>query len=349
MRSPSAGACLLVAACGPVVLVGDDLSDSPDSQLEVGTQGSSVAAASAPDVAALDGGPGRAPLAASADSGAGASEGVEVQLVVKSVDCGTCFELSAGATGGAPPYDYDWEDGSQGHMRRVCVDAAGRMVSVVARDANGLRSDVYVTQLEVDPTGSSGCLADVAPEPLCLMNPSFEGTPGFNDGQTFDAVPWSTCTDPSLGSTVDNTPDIANETVQPQIGVAPAPTHGKTYVALGAGEQVSQALCEPLTPGSPRGLWLDLTRVPLPAGVSNEAEGLYLEIWGGLAAQCSQAELLWSSPILEVGWMSHCASLEPSQYMDQITLRATTAMTNLSLNYLAVDKLVPVGACPSEP
>jgi hypothetical protein len=277
-----------------------------------------------------------------------AAEAPTLQLAVKAVDCGSCFELSVSASGGAAPYRYEWDDGSRSQNRRVCVEPAGRNIWVVVEDAAAVRSRAYATHLEAEATNAVGCGSIVVSKPLiCLTNPSFEGTAAFNDGQAFDAVPWSQCTDPSkMDASTSNTPDIANESVQPQIGVAPVPTQGNTYLALGVGEQASQALCEPINANAERSLKLDLTRVPLPVGVSDETEGVQLEIWGGLAADCSQRQLLWVSPTLESTWRSRCVTLRPTEYMDQITLRAKTSMPNLTLNYLAVDNLVPVAACP---
>jgi hypothetical protein len=270
-----------------------------------------------------------------------------LQLHVKPVDCGACFELAAYAFGGKAPYRYEWEDGSSTQNRRVCVEPAGRDIWVVAEDASLQRSIAYVTHLAAAPAAAAGCAPVVASQPmLCIKNPSFEGTVAFNTGQNFDATPWSQCTDPAMTTdAAANTPDIANESVQPQIGVAPVPKDGQSYLALGVGEQASQALCEPIAANAERNVKLALTRVPLPVGVSDASEGVKLEIWGGLAADCSQRQLLWVSPALESTWQTLCAQLRPTQNIDQITLRAVTSNPNLTINYLAVDNLVPVPAC----
>jgi hypothetical protein len=44
--------------------------------------------------------------------------------------------------------------------------------------------------------------------------------------------------------------------------------------------------------------------------------------------------------------MNYCVTIEPGEYMDQISLRADTPTPTLAVNYLAVDNLIPVDACP---
>lgn len=74
---------------------------------------------------------------------------------------------------------------------------------------------------------------------------------------------------------------------------------------------------------------------------------LYLQIWGGDSASCSRRQLLWSSPALLTAWQNYCVTLEPSVAIDQITLRADTAMPTpmLTTTYLSVDNIVPVESC----
>ena len=56
--------------------------------------------------------------------------------------------------------------------------------------------------------------------------------------------------------------------------------------------------------------------------------------------------LLWASPPLEVGWKRHCVELHPAEFMDQITLRASSDDATLTFAYVLADHLVPVAGCP---
>jgi hypothetical protein len=174
---------------------------------------------------------------------------------------------------------------------------------------------------------------------MCLMNPSFEGAVAINTGQVFGATPWTDCTDPSNG-TVTNTPDIVNESLDPMTGIAPTPTDGSTYLAMSTGEQASQQLCEALTAGNKTNLQLDAQRLNIGGA------DMFLQIWGGVSANCSQRQLLWVSPPLTTSWASYCVPIQPGEYMDQITLRAQTPLPDIVVSYLAVDNLRPVDKCP---
>jgi hypothetical protein len=267
-------------------------------------------------------------------------------VAVKPADCGKCFELVASGAGGVPPYAFEWDDGSQGAGRRVCSDQRQISVSVIARDANAARSTPNVTLLEND--ADAGCSAP--PEPpakLCVMNASFEGTPSINVGvpETFDGAPWKVCTDPAAtASGAPNTPDIGNDSLALGIGNPPKAVDGTTYLALNQGEQVSQALCGPVPVGEVSKFQIDLSRIELTQG---DTSSVFLEVWGGIAADCSQRQLLWASPALTLGWKTYCVSLKPLEFMDQITLRGKSdqPMTT-ALEYLVADNLVPVDDCP---
>jgi hypothetical protein len=177
---------------------------------------------------------------------------------------------------------------------------------------------------------------------MCLMNLSFEGMPAINTGSSFDATPWSSCTDPvAANSGVVNTPDIANESLEPMIGIAPAPKDGVTYLALSAGEQASQTLCEPLAAGAQTSLRLDAMRMDL-----GTTDMLFLQIWGGSSVDCSQRQLLWTSPALDTTWTNYCVTLQPGESMDQFTLRGMVMEPQFVVNYLTVDNIVPVSSCP---
>lgn len=276
------------------------------------------------------------------------SDTLGLAITVQSVDCGACFRVSVVGVGGQPPYAFEWEDQSRAAERQVCVTgtAASVELKVVAQDATSARSREYVAHLESD--ADAGC-APPLPDPpvpkLCLKNGSLEGTPTPNWGQpqSFDAPPWTACTNPVVAT---NTPDIGNDTIDQMVAVVPKPTDGLTYLALGEDEQVSQTLCEAVPAGSELHMALDLSRINLGEGVVPETEAVFLEIWGGIAADCSQRELLWASGPLQVGWERRCATLMPHNYMDQLTLRANSDKTQLSPAYLIVDNMVPQSECP---
>jgi hypothetical protein len=143
-----------------------------------------------------------------------------------------------------------------------------------------------------------------------------------------------------------NTPDIIDRTLPQMVAVVPKATDGQTYLALGQGEQAWQTLCESVRGGSELSIHLDLSRINLGEGVVPETERVFLEIWGGVAADCTQRELLWASPALVVGWQRYCVKLRPLEYMDQFTLRANSDKTLLPPAYLLVDNIVPVADCP---
>jgi hypothetical protein len=334
MRAAALG--LLLLGCGPVLL-GEDVRTHDAGTKTHAIEGDAADAAAA----AVDSGEENVDAAT-------ASARPTVSVSVKAIDCGKCFELEANGSGGQPPYQFEWEDGSLDAKRRVCVENAELALSVVARDAAAARSAEHSIRLEG--------LADAAcPEPppptasrppvlVCLENTSFEGTAVANLGQpeAFDAMPWSACTNPS----VSNTPDVINETIPQNIATVPKATDGLTYLALGEGEQVSQPFCSTIDAGASLSLTLDLARIDLAEGIVPETEQVFLEVWGGLAVDCSQRELLWASPALKVGWKNYCITLHPHSFMNQITLRANSDMTLASPAYLIVDNLKPMDTCP---
>jgi len=341
MRSAALG--LLLLGCGPVML-GEDVRPHDSGTRTHAVQGDAADADSA--TIAVDAGEENLGTAAATSS---ARPTVSVQ--VKPIECGRCFELQAEGAGGQPPYEYEWENGSLQAKRRVCVENAELSLSVIARDATSARSAEQSIRLK-------GLAHAECPEPppptaatppalVCLENTSFEGTPAANLGQpeAFDARPWSACTNPSTGSTA-NTPDIANETIPQMIVTVPKATDGLTYLALGEGEQVSQPFCNTIDAEASLSLALDLARIDLAEGIVPETEQVFLEIWGGLAVDCSQRELLWASEALKVGWKRFCVTLHPHSFMNQITLRANADMTLASPAYLIVDNLKPMDSCP---
>ncbi len=322
---------VMLSSCGPVLL-GEEARE-----LDAGNRPSLAGAKSEPPVS----------VDAAMPSDAGVSP-VAVTVHITSLDCGRCFELEAVASGGRPPYAFEWEDGTQNAMRRVCLQGAEVVLSVLARDAAALRSAAQSVRLQ--GAADADCEpAQLPAEPkppakICLMNLSLEGTPAANFGQeqAFDAEPWSTCTNPPE----TNTPDIGNADVVQTLGPIPDPTEGRTFLALGEGEQVSQALCEEFPGDATVSLEMDLTRLNIGAGIVPETEQVFLEIWGGLSVNCSRLEWLWLSPALEPKWERYCITLRPKQYLTQITLRARADQTLSTPAYLAVDNLKVVDACP---
>jgi len=328
-----ASLCLLLAGCGPVLLGEEqraaDAGARDDAGSEPGTSTAGDGASPPSGVGTPDAGP------------------PPVALVrIQSLDCGKCFELQAEGSGGLPPYGFEWEDGSRLAQRRVCVDGADVALAVVAVDAQDVRSAPQTIRLAVSVDAECPppvVPTDAGPPPqLCLQNLSFEGTPVFNMGQAqgFDADPWNDCTNPMR----DNTPDIGNDTVAVTPDV-PAPADGLTFLGLAEGEQVSQALCSE-APAVPVSFELHLARIDISGGLATESERVFLEIWGGLSADCSQGERLWTSPDLQAGWERFCVTLRPRLLMTQLTLRANTDMASLNPGFLLVDNMRPVDRCP---
>jgi hypothetical protein len=180
-----------------------------------------------------------------------------------------------------------------------------------------------------------------APEPLCLKNPSFEGSPALS------ATPpgWSTCT---------GTPDTAP--VAPLTSLTP--TAGSSFLALQAGqntESVSSALCA-------RGLQqplrfaIDLTLMPAPLVLvvgTVLPPSMVLEVWGG-AQPCAMEQLLWTSPQVTLlqSWQTVCGELPQRPELRFVTLRPldtsppSNALTNTGVSMLlGLDNLRAADAC----
>jgi hypothetical protein len=322
--------CLsLLTGCGPVAL-GEERVPLLD---DAGAQGDAAPSDETP----LGGTNG------SGEPGAAPSRPAVIVHIVP-LDCGRCFDLQAEGIGGSPPYSFEWEDGSRQSRRTACVEAADARLSVVVRDTLDVRSDAQLIHLA--SPGDAGCpddsMSDAAvASSICLDNPSFEGTPAVNLGNPgeLDVEPWSACTNPAFV----NTPDVGNESLAVMTSV-PAPTDGDTYLALSEGEQISQELCEAAPSGSQLHFTIELARVDL-ANVPL-AENVFLEVWGGLAADCMQRQLLWASPALTADWQTFCVTLRPQHFMTQLTLRGNADMTSLSPAYLIMDNLQPVDSCP---
>jgi len=299
---------LLLSGCGPV-----RLGEEPPSDVEVDAGGTSD----------LD-----------ADSGPSA-----VVTVRASGGCNTCYELVATGVGGTPPYSFEWEDGLRDAMRTVCPGKDAGTLGVTVRDSSMRRSAPHVTQLE---SSDAGC-APPAPQ-ICLTNPSFEGTPAINLGTPvkFDAPPWSDCTNPM----VPNLPQIINDTVQQMVGKVPNPTNGSTILVIPEDSQASEKLCRSIQGGRSVSFTIDVARATIADNVNPQTEAAFLEIWGGVAADCSRRENLWASPPLANTWQTYCVTLGPQQFTDNIVLAARSDKTLASSIAIAVDNMKPVTACP---
>lgn len=346
--------CLLLASCGPVHLGIEEGAQTAGSAGEPGLgrepSGRGDADAATDTDTDMDVTPPAEPSTPAGASGdMGSIPAVTVRITL--LDCGRCFELQAAGSGGQPPYDYQWNDGTLGSQRVICVQGSDLSLSVVARDATAKHSKPYDIRLQ--RASGDVCPDQVIPtQPeaaqLCLRNGSFEGTPGVNFGQAepFDAAPWSTCTNPSDSSATSNTPDIGDDSLAQTLGPIPAPTEGKTFIALGEGEQVSQAFCSPLPDDAPVSFAIDLTRINIGAGIVPETEQVFLEVWGGLSVDCSRRDLLWASPALAVGWQRFCITFKSRSFITQLTLRANSDMSLPTPVYLLADNLRAVDSCP---
>ncbi len=275
------------------------------------------------------------------DAASGLDAG-ELQVVVTvslpDAGCAPCVELTATGAQGTPPYTFVWDDGSTDAHRSVCAPVSQDQFTVTSRDALGRSSAPHPLRVDV---GDKFC----PPTPkLCLSNGSFEGKPAYNSGTpvAFDAPPWSDCAQPSR----INLPDVVSATI-PQIVVAvPAPTEGETYLGLREGMQASQALCAPLRAGDQRSIRFDARKLDISNVTLNNTEAVFLQLSGGINANCSLNEVLWVSPKLVNAWTSFCVTLAPSQYMDQLTLLSITDGSSIAVSDLAVDNLVSVASCP---
>lgn len=324
-----AALCLLLASCSPVLLHGDELPEDPTLPAPLDRLDASAAGAS--------GGGGSSAVG---DLDAGQPVLPTAIVMVMPVDCGTCFELLATGAGGTAPYRFEWEDGLQSAARRVCPDVTLE-VSVIVQDASGARSLPYVTRLQAEADASCPLLPEPSAQ-LCVTNPSFEGVPAFNSGlpETFDASPWSACTSDGAA----NTPDIGSQSVA-QTPVPPPPD-GDTFLALGQGEQASQLLCESMSDDAELSVELNVARHDVTTGGLPVTGTMYVEVWGGLAANCERRQLLWASPPLGESWTKYCFKLRPAEAMDQITIRANGDNGALAPAYVFADNLVPVDDCP---
>lgn len=336
---------LLLMGCGPVLLGEDPAPPAHDAGSRSSAEEDRDAATSNPSA------PDASDLPSAPASGGGTAR-PSVSISVQPLECGRCFDLHAAGAGGQPPYRYEWEDGSTKADRHVCVAKDELWVSVVATDSDASRTDPHLIRLESIPAGecppttSQPTAAKSAM--LCLENPSFEGTPAPNFGQSdaFDAAPWSACSDQATTPVTPNTPNIVNDTITAPGVTPPKPKDGSTYLAMLEGEQVSQLLCSSINAGDTVHFEIDLARIDVGEGFVPQTEGVFLEVYAGVAVDCSQHDLLWASPALQPEWKRFCVTIHPNAFLNQITLRANADMTEDSPGYLAVDNIRPVSSCP---
>lgn len=258
--------------------------------------------------------------------------------------CDECADVLVQGAGGTPPYTVEWADGLRTAERRICPDVVSRTLAVAVTDATGVRSVPHVTKLlPVDASCPFAPPPVADPPRICLLNPSFEGTPAWNPGlpTVFDAPPWSVCSNPSR----NNTPEIASDgSAQGFATNVPKATNGETWLGLADGEQASQQLCRGQSAGSKVSFTIDLRRLYV-AGVNPDNEATYLEIRGGVGATCTADERLWTSPKLDTNWNTFCVTLEPTEYFDNLVLIARSDPSTTAGTYLIVDNIVTVESC----
>jgi hypothetical protein len=274
--------------------------------------------------------------------------GLSIELVT--LHCaGDCADVKAVASGGNPDYHFAWSDGVRTADRQICATQDATF-SVTVKDTpidagefsyagQSARAQVTAQVLSCSDTGGK----------LCVLNPSFEGTPRVNAGLgSFDATPWNDCEASGGGS-----PDVIDQTTLPFVVFGePAPTQGATYLRMafvpanGSGsngtpgaEYVTQKLCAPMKAGAAYSFTIDLARSP-ETGLGAPQLTVY-----GSAHDCSQEETLWTSPALDMGWKTYCVTLHPKHDAAFLTLSPGTSDPTQA-GVVLMDNLVPVAGCP---
>ena len=308
-----------------------------------------------------------APQAGSGAAGKGDDLGAKIAMGEVTVDvirlqCDAgCAEVSAIARGGNPPYEFVWDDGTKGAMRKLCPDTPGkRSVKVTDTEVASLEFSYSAQTVSADVTTQvSEC------RQLCLENPSFEGKPAINVPGTnaFDGGPWINC---NLFS-----PDILNETVlsadafNVNMERAIKASEGSTYLVMYDNsfaantppsayqfECVSQKLCQPLQAGEQYNFTVDLAFDNGPWFYSGNGQGK-LEVWGGTDLGAA-TEQLWVSPMVGKTWQRYCVTFTPKQDLSYLTLKPshyelTTTLNDEGIAITAtgvfVDNIVPVQSC----
>jgi hypothetical protein len=265
--------------------------------------------------------------------------GLEIEVVT--LQCaGACADVQAVARGGNPPYTYAWSDGTTTPSRRVCptdpqqlrVTATETSVSTAEFGQSARSATANVTDDVV------GC--PPPSDPLCITNPSFEGTPGITETMGFNAAPWVTCS---------ISPDIWNDK-QSWGGDpgAPPPTDGQTYLdaycigftgSCALAESAGQELCAPMVKGRPYSFKVDVAF--RPKGAYGGASAGTLQVWAG-ATMCTQTQLLWTSPMAMPDWQNYCVTFTPEQDFGFISFAAAGSSGTTGV---FVDHIAPVKSC----
>lgn len=290
-------------------------------------------------------------------------EGLRIDIVTVQCD-GECADVVAVASGGNPPYEYAWEDGSEQAERRVCpsettvyeVSARDTAIDVAEFERPAMSATAEVTARVLDCPDDGG--VPTAGGELCLENPSFEGRPALNeDSSTFDGGRWDACTGPGR---ITLTASIWSEdvTAAAQEIPSPAPADGSSYARLvacnapncfqpflGEGtDLVAQELCEPMKAGVPYSFEIDIASPDAIGGSwGNTRAALAVYAGPGAPSSCPQRELLWTSPVATPSWQTHCVTITPSEDSASLTLGVANPD---GLHFVYVDNILPVDACP---
>jgi hypothetical protein len=298
------------------------------------------------------------------DDGGGSLPSASITPAKKTICSGECVSLTAQASGGSGPYTFFWDQGlgegpgpksvcpAASTTYAVSVGSVGNeqqvtryaVIMVVACDA-GLPPPPSDSGVPPPPPDAGGGPPDAGAS-LCIMNPSFEGSPmiGISGPPGFQATAappqWQVC----LGD-----PDVDPN---PMVSTVPA-SDGNTYVGLevrslgfsNSDESVGDTLCAPLVAGAHYAFCIDLgiasTALPNVPGTLPPV----LQIWGG-KAPCKEDELLWASPQItnKDSWMKFCGSFVPSQALSNLVLIPAAGGTMLGPgqgSYVIVDHIVP--------
>jgi len=259
---------------------------------------------------------------------------------------GDCADVEAVASGGNPPYELEWEDGSTDAKRRVCLDAS-RTLSVSATDtsidAEEFRYDAQTVTTNVTATvldcSDGGAPPDEPQPPLCLENPGFEGERGEGNAPT----DWTVC--------------VASPDIAPAPGDSLTAFEGDDHVGLqtlfatDASESIGQTLCEPVRAGTAYAFRIAFANSTDGSGLfPGQFVDAYVDLWAG-DAPCAMDELLWTSEkIVGTQWSEQCVTFTPAGDHDHVRLVPRQQSSTPSLSaYIYVDgmrKLGPGETCP---
>jgi hypothetical protein len=257
----------------------------------------------------------------------------------------TCVRIDVAATGGNPPYRLVWPDGSNALRRTLCPTENTTYLVSVTDTATPQRATQQAAQtLNVQV---AGCPKTA---PLCLQNPSLEGSPTFGRAwftpTYFDAGFWDDCHATNLDRTPSMPHVAAPISATPPNPPFPTPTNGATYMYLESSpplhEYIGQMLCAPLKANTEYSFKLDLASAPTDGngvmlGVAR------LEVYAS-SDPCHRDELLWTSGPLGSNWSTSCVTLKPTHDAPALVLNPIGASTDRAA--VLVDNLVPVDHCP---